>query len=128
MPSDQFDFVRPRVRATGCRPISPGLVYCCQLIIKLIDVICGNCLNAIDNRSACSVLLLSTPGLFPALGKNRALGCVSCSKIFLRAGNNPVVLKNSTEHAEPLFIALIECNNLDGALKSFVSTSFTKDK
>ena len=24
---------------------------------------------------------------------------------FLSAGNNPVVLKNSTEHAEPLFIA-----------------------
>ena len=36
----------------------------------------------------------------------RALDCVSCSKIFLRAGNNPVVLKNSTEHAEPLFITL----------------------
>ena len=34
--------------------------------------------------------------------------CVSCSKIFLCAGNNPVVLKNSTELAEPLFIALIE--------------------
>ena len=33
------------------------------------------------------------------------LDCVSCSKIFLRAGNDPVVLKNSTEHAEPLFIA-----------------------
>ena len=36
----------------------------------------------------------------------RALDCVSCSKIFLRAGNNPVMLKNSTEHAETLFIAL----------------------
>ena len=33
---------------------------------------------------------------------------VSCSTIFLRAGNNPVVLKNSTEHAETLFIALSE--------------------
>ena len=38
----------------------------------------------------------------------RALDCVSCSKIVLRAGNNPVVLKNSTEQADPLFIALIE--------------------
>ena len=33
---------------------------------------------------------------------------VSCSKIFLRAGNNPVVLKNSTEHAQTLFIALFD--------------------
>ena len=32
--------------------------------------------------------------------------CVSCSKTFLRAGNNPVVLKNGAEHAEALFIAL----------------------
>ena len=69
----------------------------------------GNCLNVINNGSACSVLFLSTPGLFPALTKNiRALDCVSCSKIFLRAGNNCVMLKNSTEHAEPLFIALLE--------------------
>ena len=38
----------------------------------------------------------------------RALDCISCSKnFFLRAGNNPVVIKNSTEHAEPLFIALL---------------------
>ena len=36
------------------------------------------------------------------------LDCVSYSKIFLRAGNNPVVLKSSTEHAETLFIALTE--------------------
>ena len=28
-------------------------------------------------------------------------------KLFPRAGNNPGVLKNSTEQAEPLFIALI---------------------
>ena len=70
MPSDQFDFVR--ARATGCRPISPvldlvRLVHCRQLILKLIEVICGNCLNAINNGSACSALFLSTPGLFPAL-------------------------------------------------------------
>ena len=38
----------------------------------------------------------------------RALDCVSCSKIFLHAGNNPVVLRNNAEHAETLFIALIE--------------------
>ena len=36
----------------------------------------------------------------------RALACVYCSNIFLLAGNNPVVLKKGTEHAEPLFIAL----------------------
>ena len=41
MPSDQFDFVR--ARATGCRPISPGLdlVHCRQLILKLINPIQG---------------------------------------------------------------------------------------
>ena len=35
----------------------------------------------------------------------RARDAVECSDVFLSAGNNPVVLKNSTEHAEPLFIA-----------------------
>ena len=35
----------------------------------------------------------------------RARNAVECSNVFLRAGNNPGVLKNSTEHAEPLFIA-----------------------
>ena len=84
MPSDQFDFVMPRARATGCRPISPGLVHCRQLILKLIEVICENWSHLWE------------------------LDCVSCSKIFLRAGNNLVVLKNSTEHAEPLFIALFK--------------------
>ena len=49
MPSDQFDFVRPR-------PITLDLVHCRQLILKLIEIICGNCLNAINNVSACSVL------------------------------------------------------------------------
>ena len=58
MPSDQFDCVRARAMATGCRPISPGLdlvrlVHCRQLILKLIEVICGNCLNAISNGSVC---------------------------------------------------------------------------
>ena len=100
MPSDQFDFVMPRARprATGCRPISPGLVHCRQLILKLN----GNCQNAINNGSACSVLFLSTPGLFPALRKtlkhstaSRALKffCVlettlSCSKIVLSTLNH----------------------------------------
>ena len=37
-----------------------------------------------------------------------ALDCVSCSKIFLRVGNKPVVFKNGTEHAKPLLIALLE--------------------
>ena len=35
----------------------------------------------------------------------RAQDAVSCSNVFLSAGNNPGVLKNSTEHAETLFIA-----------------------
>ena len=110
MPSDQFDFVMPKARATGCRPISSGPVHYHQLILKLIEVICGNCLNTINNGSACSVLFLSTPELFPALRKTLEHSTASCApKIFLHAGDNPVVLKNSTEHAEPLFIVLIEC-------------------
>ena len=35
----------------------------------------------------------------------RARDAVECSNVFLSAGNNPGVLKNSTEHAESLFIA-----------------------
>ena len=101
MPNDRFDFVRPKAYRAG--PITLGLEHCRQLILKLIEVICENCLNAINNASACSVLFLRTPVLFPALRKTFS---VSCSKIFLRVGNNPVVLKNSTEHAEPLYIAL----------------------
>ena len=34
-----------------------------------------------------------------------AQDAVECSNVFLSAGNNPAVLKNSTEHAETLFIA-----------------------
>ena len=34
----------------------------------------------------------------------RALDGVECLNVFLSAGNNPEVLENSTEHAEPLFI------------------------
>ena len=36
----------------------------------------------------------------------RARDAVECSKVFLSAGNNLGELKNSTEHAEPLFIRL----------------------
>ena len=98
MPSDQFDYVRHRPRA---RPITLDLVHCRQLILKLIEVICENCLNAINNGSAYSVLFLNTPGLFPALRKtlehstaSRALKffCVlettlSCSKTVLSTLN-----------------------------------------
>ena len=35
----------------------------------------------------------------------RARDGVECSDVFLSSGNNPGVLKNSTEHAETLFIA-----------------------
>ena len=69
MPCDQFDFVVPRARGIGCRLNSSGLVHCCQLNFKLIEVICGNCLNTINNSSACSILFLSMTGLFPALKK-----------------------------------------------------------
>ena len=34
-----------------------------------------------------------------------ARDAVECSNVFLSAGNKPGVLRNSTEHAEPLFIA-----------------------
>ena len=60
---------------------------------------------AINNGSACSVMFLRTPGLFPALRKTLEHLNASRVLIFWRAGNNLVVLKNSTEHAEPLFIA-----------------------
>ena len=47
--------------------------------------------------------------MFPALRKTSEHSTASRAlKFFLRAGNNLVVLKNSTEHAETLFIALFE--------------------
>ena len=52
----------------------------------------------------------------------RALDCVSCSKIFLRAGNNSVVLKNSTEHAETLFIALIDHQYRENGTRNIIQT------
>ena len=39
--------------------------------------------------------------------KIRARDTVGCSNVFLCAGNNPGVLKNSTEHAEP-FLGLFQ--------------------
>ena len=44
---------------------------------------------------------------FHHLENVRAFSCVSCPNNFLHAENNPELLKNSTEHTEPLFIALI---------------------
>ena len=38
----------------------------------------------------------------------RARDAVERSNVFLSAGSNPGVLKNSTEHAETLFIALTD--------------------
>ena len=61
--------------------------------------------KAINNSSLCSVLLLSTTGLFPAHRKILEHETQSSAlTFFLSAGNNPGVLKNSTEHNEPLFI------------------------
>ena len=48
----------------------------------------------------------------------RALDCVSCSKIFPSAENNPGVLKNSTEHAEPLLIALVDFLSAPSRIKA----------
>ena len=68
-----------------------------------------NCLNVINNGSAYSVMFLSTSRSFLALRKTLENSIAShASKIFLRAGNNPVVLKNSAAHAEPLLIASID--------------------
>ena len=111
MPSDQFDFVRHGPLA---KPITLHLVHCHQLILTLIEVICGNCLNAINNGSACSVLLLSTPGLFPALRKtlehstaSRALKffclletTLSCSKTVLSTLKH-CLLRYYTPKTEP---------------------------
>ena len=66
-------------------------------------------LNAINNVSACSVLFLSTPGLFPALRKTLEHSTASRAlKLFCVLETAPAVLKNSTEHAKTLFIALID--------------------
>ena len=44
-------------------------------------------------------------GCFQHAEKVSARDAVECPNVFLSAGNNPGVLKNSTEHAETLFIA-----------------------
>ena len=98
MPSDQFDFLMPRDGATGCRSISPGLVHCRQLILKLIEVICGNCLNAINNGSACSVLFLSTTGLFPALRKTLEHSGLTSFYIQMFKMNSKWHLKKFSDH------------------------------
>ena len=64
--------------------------------------------NAINNASACSVLFLARQPLRVVSStqkKFRARDEVECSNVSLSAGNNPGVLKNSTEHAETLYIA-----------------------
>ena len=46
----------------------------------------------------------------------RALDCVLCSKIFVRARNNAVTLKNNTERAERFFIALSKVSRVDSRI------------
>ena len=41
-----------------------------------------------------------------------ARNAVECFTIFLSVGNNPGMLKNSTEHAETLFIAFIQFSQM----------------
>ena len=61
------------------------------------------------NDSACSVLFLSTTGLFPTRRKmsehETQWNALTLSKVL---ENNPRVLKNSTEDAKPLFHQLIK--------------------
>ena len=47
---------------------------------------------------------LARQGCFHTLKIFRERDLVEYSNVFLSAGNNPGVLKNSNEHAEPLFI------------------------
>ena len=61
--------------------------------------------EAINNGLACSVLFLSTTGLFPACRKILEHETQpSALTFYVSAGNSPGVLRNSTEQAEPLFI------------------------
>ena len=63
-------------------------------------------INAINNVSACSVPVFEHDKVVSSTQKNfRARDAVECCNVFLSAGNNRGVLKNSTEHAETLFIA-----------------------
>ena len=45
---------------------------------------------------------------------------LSCSKIFLRAGKSHVMLKNGTEHAESLFVALLDTISRPMILKGWL--------
>ena len=59
--------------------------------------------NGIGTPSVTAATVLEHSRVVSSTWKNvRAVDCVSCSKIFLHAGSNPVVLKNSTEHPETL--------------------------
>ena len=50
----------------------------------------------------------STPRLFPTIRKTLEHSTVyRAQKYFYLLETNPVVLKNGTEHAEPLFVTLI---------------------
>ena len=45
----------------------------------------------------------------------------STSKIFSHAGSNPITLKNSTEYAEPLLIALSEATCTQGSESDYAT-------
>ena len=66
----------------------------------------GNCLNVINDDSACSVLFLSTPGLFPALRKTLEHSNAPRALKFFCVLETILSCSKSTEHAESLFIAL----------------------
>ena len=54
------------------------------------------------------IIVLSTSGLFSALGKTLKHSTVLCVlKLLFVLESNPVLLKNSTEHPEPLFITFL---------------------
>ena len=57
--------------------------------------------------SLLSTVLEHSRVVFSTYKSTGTLDCISCSKIFLCAENSSFVLKNSSGHAEPLFIALI---------------------
>ena len=86
-----------------------GLSYS-SFIVRL-QVTYGNSWHVVKKRSGNKqwFKVLSTvfehDRIVSSTQKNfRARDAVECSNVFLSAGNNPGVLKNSTEHAEPLFI------------------------
>ena len=84
-------------------PITLGLVHCLQLILKLIEVIRGNCLNAINNASACSVLLLSTLVLFPTFRETLEHSTTSCALKFF------CLLETTVSYSETVLSTLNHC-------------------